>query len=1332
MDGRNTKTRRILLSMLLTVTLLSGVFSMRASAIGSRNQSVKSATNQAAVLFISSYSLNWESVPSQIDGIKDALGNNVYIDYVFMDTKSITNDTAEIQTRNALQQKMPQVGGYDLVIAGDDAALDFVLKYQYKFFNKTPIVFEGINDVNWAKKVKDKNKYVTGIVEEYDLEDTVSLAKSILPNAETIVGITDSSNVGNTKTQQFHALAKTFPDLKQEIVNCSDLSLKEIQEKVGSYDKNTILLYLNFQEDGEGNHYTISQSTQILVDAANAMIFRGDETGIENGLAGGCIIRFYDMGHMAGRMAMAILDGKSPADMPLESVPTYNVLNARTLARFSVSESALPQNVELIYEEKTYVEENIGIISAFLLFTAIAFVIIFLLVRDNRNRKALYSVMVQKEEENTRIINSIPTGIGCFELTERALSQIYINDSFYSVMQTRKEAFEEYFGEYVYNAAYEDDLKAYEETKRMLLDGVDSFQMARRFWLVNRTRYKWISVAGQVMERKNGRLRLYCTYTDMDELEHNKQIAEESKTSMELAIDNIGMLFFEYYPDQDFVFFGENHDRWGIPAFLSNFPESFFELKCVYADDENTMWKLFMRCKEGENNISTEARLYDRNSGNRLEWYRFNLAPLLDADGKRVKVIGMGVNITAQKSAEYNYKGHMDSIVKMNPNAVSTYRLNISRNICENGYSSVANLINLGAKISVDTLFAKASDLILDPKEKEQFREFFELEHLLQKYDKGERKVEMEHRMLLEPGRNEWLLTSLEMMENPETREIQGIAYQQNINNKKIKEQVINEVLRYNFDNLYYVDKETQEYIVYRREEGNTSVGELKHNFFDTMKQYILDRAATEGSLERISGITWESILQQLENRDEYSFYVSIHMDDGSRKRKKFQFVRVEEENNKIFAMEQDITEIYETEEKRRKELSEALEDAHRANKAKTEFFSRMSHDIRTPMNGVLGMTTLALEEKNFDVVREYLHKIDSSGQFLLGLINDILDVSKIDSGKMELFPEPYTSQEMEEYLDVVIGTLCRNKGVNFSMSIDFGEYPVMVDKLRFNQIYCNLLSNSVKFTKVDGTVEIGIAVKENLGDQVVLETMVKDNGCGMSKEFMEHMFEPFSQEQSHNKSGIIGTGLGLAIVNNMVEMMNGQLEVESEQEDPEHPEKLHGSRFTITVTLPVVKTEAAAKSVAQSELKDINILEYDFGGKNLLLCEDNDINAMIITRILNKSGFTVDRAENGKIGVDKFVDAPKGTYEAILMDIRMPEMSGLEATEAIRKYQKEQGIEMGDPDSIPIIAMTANAFDEDVQQAKDAGMNRHLSKPIDREKVLKTLYEYTVLNIRD
>jgi len=389
------------------------------------------------------------------------------------------------------------------------------------------------------------------------------------------------------------------------------------------------------------------------------------------------------------------------------------------------------------------------------------------------------------------------------------------------------------------------------------------------------------------------------------------------------------------------------------------------------------------------------------------------------------------------------------------------------------------------------------------------------------------------------------------------------------------------------------------------------------------------------------------------------------------------------------------------------KKLSQALADARRANRAKSDFLSRMSHDMRTPLNGIIGMTYLAQEIDNPPGTKNCLNKIGVSSQFLLGLINDVLDMAKAESGKMELHPEPYDIRQFIEYVESVIKPLCTEKNIHlvFDLQPIKKRKPVM-DPLRFNQICFNLLSNAVKYTPEGGTVTLRIHDKIVSQTRFSMELEISDTGIGMSEEFQKSMFESFTQENRSDISQTRGTGLGLAIVKKVIELMNGSIEVCSELGE--------GTTFRIQFEFDSVPAEPIVNTVTAEHTEEY----ISLAGKHILLCEDHPLNQEIAQTLLHKKNMIVVIAENGLVGIEKFSGSAPGYYDAILMDIRMPIINGYEATRKIRAMNRS------DAKSVPIIAMTADIFSESIQEANQAGMNAYMTKPIDPRKLFDTLRE--------
>lgn len=390
--------------------------------------------------------------------------------------------------------------------------------------------------------------------------------------------------------------------------------------------------------------------------------------------------------------------------------------------------------------------------------------------------------------------------------------------------------------------------------------------------------------------------------------------------------------------------------------------------------------------------------------------------------------------------------------------------------------------------------------------------------------------------------------------------------------------------------------------------------------------------------------------------------------------------------------------------EKSKRELEEALDMANKANSAKTVFLNSMSHDIRTPMNAIIGFTDLLGENLGDEKkARDYIGKIKSSSDYLLSLINNVLEMARIESGRSDLDERDISVEKSLDAVYWIFEAQMKEKHIDFIWDVNVKHNNIKCDVVKLKEILMNIINNAYKYSLPGDSVAVRIEeIPCDRDGYARIQTTVKDTGIGMSEEFLEHIFEDFTRAQTSTESGQFGTGLGMAIVKKIVDLMGGTIDVQSKQGV--------GTTFTVTLEHKIAEIAAENREVVKSTE------DYSFRGKRILLVEDNDLNAEIAQTILAGTGMTVDRACDGIQCVDVLKGSEPGYYDMVLMDIQMPNMDGYEATRIIRQFEDKRLSE------IPIIAMTANAFAEDRKQAFDAGMNGHIAKPINAENLKMTL----------
>ncbi|MBS7241400.1 MAG: response regulator [Treponema sp.] len=610
----------------------------------------------------------------------------------------------------------------------------------------------------------------------------------------------------------------------------------------------------------------------------------------------------------------------------------------------------------------------------------------------------------------------------------------------------------------------------------------------------------------------------------------------------------------------------------------------------------------------------------------------------------------------------------------------------------------------------------------LSDSEKEKFMANMDASYLMDAFITGKYELWFDINKPNFEGESFWTRNTVILTQEKDTGDILGLAVVKNItsNYKREEEKVyqleIINALSIDYTNVFMVNLMTNRIRIVRMNDvaGAFYSDELGEQYYDDALEFYIDVSvyADDRDMMRMA-FSRDNILRQLIKRE--TFYVNFRSNINNKLQyMKLKVVRIgdiKETGNFLLAF-MNVDDEIEHEMKQKKLLQDTLSMAESASHAKTMFLSNMSHDIRTPMNAIIGFTTLALNHISEQaMVKTYLDKIKSSSNHLLSLINDVLDMSRIESGKMKINKTVSTVEKIVGDVDTVMQSQIQMKHLEYSL-IKRGilTRPVMMDGLRLNQILINIVGNAVKYTPEYGKVQFMITEMPSISDNTSsYQFRIKDNGIGMSKKFLEKIFTPFERDENKAIAKIQGTGLGLAITKSLVDIMEGSIFVKSEEGK--------GSEFLVCFDL-----ENAKEGELSVEEKKENVYESSvinsFKDVRILLVEDNELNREIATELLKSVGFILDEAENGSQAVQMVNDSPAGYYKVILMDVMMPVMNGYESTKKIRSLEDKAKA------NVPIIAMTANAFEEDKNQAIECGMDKFVSKPFDINDLLVKLKE--------
>ncbi len=936
-----------------------------------------------------------------------------------------------------------------------------------------------------------------------------------------------------------------------------------------------------------------------------------------------------------------------------------------------------------------------------------------------------------------------------------------------------------------------------------------------------------------------------------EKLRRSEEAERTLRNAYEAFIESVELFIWEYDVPTHTVTLMDNpftrrrSAELGFPRVIGNVPECLMDK--VDAHNAEILRALYADVEAGKPKTSCVVR-FTPAAGQATLALRLSYATSLDDGGKPSKAYGTSQNITKQWAASDRYNQELAFFTGANDeNLIARGRHDLTQNRVLVHFAASCEALALRDGATCDEAYAAFRELPVDEADRRKIADTVNRKNLLSLYSHGQNSFVCDYRRKKAVAATLWARTEIRLCENPETGNLEAFLYTRDITQQHLEKMIVQRMTDLGYDYIGVIDPVARTY-TFRGSRFPSGHGtELDTFDYDgsvlkSARAHVapdeLDAVLEAGSLEKIRA--------ELEKNGSYSFAYNFIDFDGSVLRKLFQYCYLDEERQNIFFCKSDITRQYRQEQEQLQQLRTALEAAEQASVAKTEFLSRMSHEIRTPMNAIIGLDAIALQEKGLTAATEdHLQKIGISARFLLSLINDILDMSRIESGKMALRSELFNFEEFIGGINTILYEQCRANEQDYECVLkSYTEEYYVGDKTKLQQVLINILGNSVKFTPKGGKVHFMVEQVSRTKTKAKLRFEISDTGIGIDEEFLPHLFEAFTQENRGRTSAYGGTGLGLAISRNIVRLMNGEITV--------HSIKGVGSEFTVEVELSLPEeTVRRREKLGRDQLLPLNTLivdddvivcrhtqlllteaglkaewaasgeeavekvrenrrteadydlilldwkmpdmdgietareirkivgpevtiiimtaydwadieekarlagvdmfmkkpvfassvtrafenvflrkqgegvaaaeepDYDFSGKRILLAEDNEINAEIAKSILEGKGCAVDVAENGVAALEAFSGNAVGYYDAILMDVRMPVMDGLEATRTIRAMKKADG------KTIPILAMTANAFQEDVDATQASGMNAHLAKPIEPGVLYDTLERF-------
>lgn len=912
------------------------------------------------------------------------------------------------------------------------------------------------------------------------------------------------------------------------------------------------------------------------------------------------------------------------------------------------------------------------------------------------------TTQMQQEQQLRNVIHNVPGGICLYRWDGENLHPEIVSEQFSTLLGEDGRTRLEQARQLEFPKVHPDDLPRLQRAIRDAFGKNAAAEMTYRVFNPQRGEYRWLYLQAVTIRQDDGTQLAYASYTDVTDQHLLAQNLRASERALDCATDEAGLWYWKYDPENNRAYFSQRcRQDFNLPERMEDYPNAWLQMDLIPREYTPRYMAAIEQIKSGAPQALFEAQI--RLPDGMLHWAEFRFTNLLDEKGKPEVVVCTGHLIDYEKALLEKYELEKQKTKLGEKDLLFHAIFNLDTGMTVD-YGCVGGEQHLEKSCpTFEQAVRQAAARIVDVESRKQFLHLNDPANLRQQMSRGDLTHLLEYRRRLPDGRILWVRSLLHLVSKPNSKERLLFEYCYDIHETKMASEVLLSAMAYDYERIASVDFRTGRMLFYGV--ADDLPGNIQQEYELFRSEYAATVVTAEERERFLECSAPERVMERVRQKQAYTFTVEIRKPDGKNGVAKIRFVAYDAPNQIYIMTRTDVTDLLRGEENKNAVLREALTVAQQANAAKSNFLSAMSHDIRTPMNAIMGMCELAIrDERDAKQIHESLQTIQSSSQLLLSIINNILDMSRIESGKMVLMDRPFSMKEEVCKAQRSHQALAEQKHQNFNTSVDTQHDDCLGDSVRIHSAVDNILSNAIKYTPEGGTIHFHVT--ENASDKPEIGRYcfeISDNGIGISPEKQLHLFEPFYRGEAELSRAEEGTGLGLSIAKAIVDLKGGTISVRSKE----------GVGTTFLVELPIrlankEDTPQKAKFVEKNQLAGIRVL----------LCEDHPVNQLVATRILERAGATVTIASDGRQGLQTFTSRPNGTFDVILMDIRMPNLDGCAATRAIRNSGHPQA------QKIPILAMTANAFAEDIQKSREAGMDDHLAKPVVPERLCEAILE--------